>query len=68
MLDTNSKDNGGGAKGTGGTDLVTFLRDCRVNTIDALIMAKEVACFDGGGGVQRCWGWCEQDCRVFQVE
>lgn len=41
MLDTNSKDNGGGAKGTGGTDLVTFLRDCRVNTIDALIMAKD---------------------------
>ena len=40
-LDTNSKDNGGGAKGTGGTDLVTFLRDCRVNTIDALIMAKD---------------------------
>lgn len=32
---------GGGAKGTGGTDLVSFLRDCRVNTIDALIMAKE---------------------------
>lgn len=41
VLDTNSKDNGGGAKGTGGTDLVTFLRDCRVNTIDALIMAKD---------------------------
>ncbi|KAJ1033944.1 hypothetical protein NDA16_000152 [Ustilago loliicola] len=40
-LDINSKDNGGGAKGTGGTDLVTFLRDCRVNTIDALIMAKD---------------------------
>ncbi|SPO28065.1 related to BNA2 - tryptophan 2,3-dioxygenase [Ustilago trichophora] len=40
-LDTNSKDNGGGAKGTGGTDLVSFLRDCRVNTIDALIMAKD---------------------------
>lgn len=40
-LDTNSEDNGGGAKGTGGTDLVTFLRDCRVNTIDALIMAKD---------------------------
>lgn len=40
-LDTNSKDNGGGAKGTGGTDLVTFLRDCRVNTIDALITAKD---------------------------
>lgn len=43
ILDTNSKDNGGGAKGTGGTDLVTFLRDCRVNTIDALIMAKQAA-------------------------
>ncbi|EST08059.2 Indoleamine 2,3-dioxygenase [Kalmanozyma brasiliensis GHG001] len=43
LLDPNSKDNGGGAKGTGGTDLVSFLRDCRVNTIDALILAKEVA-------------------------
>ncbi|SNX85161.1 related to BNA2 - tryptophan 2,3-dioxygenase [Melanopsichium pennsylvanicum] len=42
-LDVNAKDNGGGAKGTGGTDLVTFLRDCRVNTIDALIMAKDAA-------------------------
>ncbi|SJX64078.1 related to BNA2-tryptophan 2,3-dioxygenase [Sporisorium reilianum f. sp. reilianum] len=41
MLDTNSKDNGGGAKGTGGTDLVSFLRDCRVNTIDAFILAKD---------------------------
>ncbi len=40
-LDTASNDNGGGAKGTGGTDLVSFLRDCRVNTIDALIMAKD---------------------------
>ncbi|KAN0061204.1 hypothetical protein ACQY0O_006939 [Thecaphora frezii] len=28
-----------GAKGTGGTDLVSFLKDCRVNTTDALIAA-----------------------------
>lgn len=27
---------GGGAKGTGGTDLVSFLKDCRKNTISAL--------------------------------
>ena len=26
----------GGAKGTGGTDLVSFLRDCRKNTVNAL--------------------------------
>lgn len=26
-----------GAKGTGGTDLVSFLKDCRKNTIDALV-------------------------------
>ncbi|PWZ03642.1 IDO-domain-containing protein [Testicularia cyperi] len=42
-LDTSANDDGGGAKGTGGTDLVSFLRDCRVNTIDTLITAKNAA-------------------------
>ncbi|PWN47536.1 IDO-domain-containing protein [Violaceomyces palustris] len=34
------KESGSGAKGTGGTDLVSFLRDCRINTTNALITGK----------------------------